>query len=137
MPDDAGPAGLAPRQPRQNVLLGVEISGFGGGTPTKHRVRDLSSTGARIDRAGSLKAGSTVLVSVGVLEQIGATVVWVRDDAAGLKFAEPIDPDAARSRTFVAPTQKVAPKPETGAATEGEHGAGAGWIADLYNPYRK
>jgi hypothetical protein len=129
MSDDAGPDGLAPRQPRQNVLLGAEISGFGGGAPTKHRVRDLSSTGARVDRAGALKAGSTVLVSVGVLEQVGATVVWVKDDMAGLKFAEPIDPEAARSKTLVAP----AVKPGQGSGPAG----GAGWIFDLNSPYRK
>jgi len=121
MPDASGPDGLAPRQPRQNVLLGAEICGFGGGTPTKHRVRDLSSTGARVDRAGSLKVGSTVLVSVGVLDQVGATVVWVKDDSAGIKFAEPIDPEAARSKTLVAPAQKPAQ----------DGGASAGWIFDL------
>lgn len=125
MPDAPGPDGLAPRQPRQNVLLGAEICGFGGGTPTKHRVRDLSSTGARVDRAGSLKVGSTVLVSVGVLDQVGATVVWVKDDSAGLQFAEPIDPEAARSKALVAPAQKR------------EEGEGAGWIFDLNSPYRK
>lgn len=101
MSDAAGSDGPAPRQPRQNVLLGAEISGFGGGTPTKHRIRDLSSTGARVDRAGAFKVGSTVLVSVGVLDQIGATVVWVEGDNAGLKFAEAINPDAARSKTII------------------------------------
>jgi hypothetical protein len=128
MPDAPGPDGLAPRQPRQNVLLGAEISGFGGGTPTKHRVRDLSRTGARVDRAGSLKVGSTVLVSVGVLDQVGATVVWVKGDSAGLKFAEPIDPEAARSKTLVPSAPK--PIPVDGSA-------GAGWIFDLNDPHRK
>ena len=127
MSDDAGHDELAPRQPRQNVLLGAEIRGFGPGAPTKHRIRDLSSTGARVDRAGSLKVGSTVLVSVGVLEQVGATVIWVRDDLAGLKFAESIDPDAARSKAIVAPAAKSEPR----------HDASAGWVADLNNPYRK
>ena len=88
-------------------------------------MRDLSSTGARVDRAGSLQVGSTVLVSVGVLDQVGATVVWVKGDSAGLKFAEPIDPEAARSKALVAPAQKR------------EEGEGAGWIFDLNNPYRK
>lgn len=127
MSDDAGHDELAPRQPRQNVLLGAEIRGFGPGAPTKHRIRDLSSTGARIDRAGSLKAGSTVLVSVGVLEQVGATVIWVRGDMAGLKFAESIDPDAARSKAIVAPSPKNEPR----------HDASAGWVADLNDAYRK
>lgn len=125
MSDTAGPDGLAPRQPRQNVLLGAEICGFGGGTPTKHRVRDLSSTGARVDRAGALKPGATVLVSVGVLDQVGATVVWVKGDSAGLKFAEAIDPDAARSRAIVAPSRAQ------------DDSAAAGWLFDQSSPYRK
>ena len=134
MSDPAGPEGPASRQPRQNVLLGAEICGFGGGAPTKHRIRDLSRTGARIDRAGALKVGSTVLVSVGVLEQVAATVIWVRGDAAGLKFAEEIDPDAARSKTLVTPAQKAGPAREA----EKEQGTlAAGWAAGLYSPYRK
>lgn len=128
MSDETGPDGLADRQPRQNVLLGAEISGFGGGEPTKHRVRDLSRTGARVDRAGSFKVGSTVLVSVGQLDHVGATVVWVREDNAGLQFAEPIDPDAARSKALVTP----APKPAQSAAKPS-----AGWIVDLNDPHRK
>lgn len=124
MPDAAGDE-PAPRQPRQNVLLGAEISGFGGGVPTKHRVRDLSSTGAKVDRAGSLKVGSTVLVSVGLLDQVGATVIWVKDDMAGLKFAETIDPDAARSKAIVGPAPKV------------QDNSNTGWLVDRPNPYRK
>lgn len=111
--------------PRQQVLLGAEITGFGGGTPSKHRVRDLSPSGARIDRAAGLRVGSTVLVSVGVLQAIGATVVWVKDDLAGLKFAEQIDPEAARSKTIVATA--AAPRAPTGTS---------GWIGGLDDPYR-
>jgi hypothetical protein len=134
MSDAAGPDGLAPRQPRQNVLLSAEISGFGGGTPSKHRIRDLSSTGARIDRAGSLKTGSTVLVSVGLLDQVGATVIWVRGDTAGLKFAEAVDPDAARSKAIVAPPQKATLKRE---APREDGTLEGGWASDLRSPYRK
>ncbi len=123
-PDD--PMHAPRRMPRQNVLLAAEISGFGGGVPTKHRIRDLSGSGARIDRAGSLKVGSTVLVSVGVLEEVGATVMWVKDDSAGLRFAEPIDPDAARSKTIVA-----AKKPAPAAPLAG------GWPPAPKDPFRR
>jgi len=119
-----------PRMPRQQVLLGAEICGFGGGAPTKHRIKDLSAGGARIDRAGTLRAGATVLVSVGVLKAVGATVVWVKDDLAGLRFAETIDPDAARSKAIIAP-----PKPRP--TTVVDRGATAGWIRDLNSPYRR
>jgi len=64
-------------------------------------VRDISETGARIDQAHALTVGATVLVSLGELEAIGATVIWTKLDSAGLKFVEPIDPEAARSKTVV------------------------------------
>lgn len=118
------------RMPRQQVLLGAEICGFGGGAPTKHRVKDLSVSGARIDRAGALKPGATVLVSVGVLKAVGATVIWVKDDLAGLSFAEKIDPDAARSKAIIAP-----PKPRPAQVIN--RGATAGWVQDLNSPYRR
>jgi len=121
---------LPPRMPRQQVLLGAEICGFGGGAPTKHRVKDLSVAGAKVDRAGMLRPGATVLVSVGVLKAIGATVIWVKDDLAGLRFAETIDPDAARSKAIIAP-----PKPRP--TTVADRGATAGWIRDLNSPYRR
>ncbi|WP_422055330.1 PilZ domain-containing protein [Sphingomonas sp.] len=121
---------LTPRKPRQQVLLGAEICGFGGGAPTKHRIKDLSVSGARIDRADGLKPGATVLVSVGVLKAVGATVIWVKDDLAGLRFAETIDPDAARSKAMIAP-----PKPRPAATID--RGATAGWIRDLDSPYRR
>ncbi|HEV7289244.1 PilZ domain-containing protein [Sphingomonas sp.] len=116
--------------PRQQVLLGAEICGFGGGAPTKHRIKDLSAGGARIDRAGTLRAGATVLVSVGVLKAVGATVVWVKDDLAGLRFAEAIDPDAARSKAIIAPA-KPRPTPLL------NRGATSGWMKDLDSPYRR
>lgn len=118
------------RMPRQQVLLGAEICGFGGGAPTKHRVKDLSVSGARIDRAGALKPGATVLVSVGVLKAVGATVIWVKDDLAGLSFAEKIDPDAARSKAIIAP-------PKLRPAQVINRGATAGWVQDLNSPYRR
>lgn len=119
-----------PRMPRQQVLLGAEICGFGGGVPTKHRIKDLSASGARVDRAGALKQGATVLVSVGVLKAVGATVIWVKDDLAGLRFADSIDPDAARSKAIVAP-----PKPR--AARILDPGVSAGWVEERDSPYRR
>ncbi|MEG3180750.1 PilZ domain-containing protein [Sphingomonas sp. LT1P40] len=122
---------LPHRTPRQQVLLGAEICGFGGGTPTRHRIKDLSMTGARIDRAGMLKSGSTVLVSVGTLQAVGATVVWVKDDVAGLRFVEAIDPDAARSKTILpsASQPDLAMKP----VVIEQPRASAGWIRDMRN----
>ncbi|WP_408988131.1 PilZ domain-containing protein [Sphingomonas sp. SUN019] len=119
-------------------MLGARISGFWGGTPTQHRVRDLSSGGARFDQARSLRVGSTVLVSVGALEEVGATVVWVYDDVAGLRFAQTIDPDAARSKTIVSTGGSTANRlKRTEPSPRGFKAVGTGWAANLDDPYRK
>lgn len=82
----------------------------------------------RIDEAGSIQRGSTVLVTVGSLQTVGATVVWVRGGFAGLNFAHAIDPDDAKAKVAVTP-RPVAP-PARGAPT-------AGWTHDLRNPYNR
>jgi hypothetical protein len=93
------------RAPRESVLLSAEVATFGSGAPSKHRIRDLSATGARIDQAGMLGSGATILVSVGLLDAVGATVIWVQDGVAGLKFAVPINPDAARAKAALPPSR--------------------------------
>ncbi len=128
-PDDAA---RAPRARRHSVFLNATVERFGGVEPTQHRVRDLSTGGVRIDRATNLQAGATVLVTVGALEAVGATVVWVREDTAGLKFAHPIDPDAARAKAAVAPRSLAERSRSAGAAVPT-----AGWIPNLNSPYRK
>lgn len=130
--DDPAPsadAGRMPRAPRQRVMLSAVIERFGGGPATQHRIRDLSSGGARIDQAEDLHPGATVLVSVGALAAVGATVSWVRDGTAGLQFAEQIDPEAARAKAAIAPRAK-----DAGVAREGLK---AGWLPNLSNPYAR
>jgi hypothetical protein len=118
----------AERSPRPGVMLNALVERFDGRQPTRHRVRDLSTGGMRIDQATDLRAGSTILVTVGALEAIGATVIWVKGGSAGLKFAHAIDPDHARSKAAIAP-RPTAPK-VAGAPT-------AGWTYDVRNPYIK
>ncbi|RYG88612.1 MAG: PilZ domain-containing protein [Alphaproteobacteria bacterium] len=100
---DAG--SLVDRAPRLNVFLGAEVAGFHQNGATRHRIRDLSSTGVRIDSAEHLQPGATVLVSVGALKAAAATVIWTLNDLAGLQFATPINPDDARARV-VLPVRK-------------------------------
>ena len=80
---------LQPRAERHRVMLGALIERFGHGGATRHRVRDLSTTGVRVDQAERLQRGATVLVTVGSLAAVGATVIWVEQGAAGLRFAHP------------------------------------------------
>lgn len=128
-PDTSPVSEPVARAPRHSVFLSATVQRFGNTAPTKHRVRDLSTGGVRIDQATGLQRGATVLVTVGALEAVGATVIWVRDGAAGLEFAEPIDPDAARAKAA------VAPRPATPRSAEA--GPSAGWVPGLRNPYRR
>ena len=128
MSDDASPNAQAGRAPRHRVMLSAIVERFGGGEPSRHRVRDLSTAGVRIDRVVDLPVGATVLVSVGRLQAVGATVVWVKDGSAGLKFAHNIDVDDARANAV------IAPQPTNNKTRDPIR---AGWIPDLKSPYRK
>jgi hypothetical protein len=130
--DEAEGPALAPRAPRHHVLLSAVVERFGGTPPTRHRVRDLSTGGVRLDQAATLRVGATVLVTVGALQSVGATVVWVKDGLAGLKFAEPIEPEEARAKTMIAPSRAAKPPLESPAIAPR-----AGWIGDLRDAYRK
>lgn len=89
---------LTPRDMRESVFLTGIVTRFGQEEPTRHRVRNLSAHGACVDRASMLRPGQTVLVDVGVLEEVGATVAWVAGDLAGLKFAHAIRLESAKTR---------------------------------------
>lgn len=125
------PSGLEPnrsaRAQRASVMLSATVRSEAGAIPTLHRVRDISTGGMRIDGASSLKPGLTVLVSVGAIENVDATVKWVRQDFAGLAFSIDIDPLDARKKAALGgvPPANPAPVPT------------AGWVGDMLNPYRK
>lgn len=121
-----------PRAPRHSVFLSATVEHFGARKPSRHRVRDLSAGGVRIDQAIGFREGATVLVSVGALEAVGATVVWVKDALAGLKFAEPVDPEAARAKAAVAPAPFRGQRRDSPATAPS-----AGWVPNLDSPYRR
>lgn len=115
------------RAPRRSVFLNALVETFQG-TSTHHRVRDVSATGARIDRAEKLLVRSTVLITVGSLEAVAATVIWVDSDA-GIKFAQPIDVEEATARAALSKKPLV--------RSDSVLPASAGWINDTRNPYRR
>lgn len=92
-------AEVEPREQRESVFLSASVTRFGEPLPTRHRVRNLSINGACIDQAAMLRQRQTILIDVGVLAEVGATIMWVVGDLAGLKFAHPIAIGSAKSRT--------------------------------------
>lgn len=86
------------REARESVFLSAVVTRFGEVARTRHRVRNLSPNGARIDQAAMLRRGQTVLIDVGLLEEVGATIAWVEAEQAGLRFAHAIDIGAAKTR---------------------------------------
>ena len=116
-------------------MLVATLEHFGGVAPTRHRVRDISVGGVRIDSAGSLQSGASVLVSVGALEAVMATVKWVRLGFAGIAFAEEIELDDARKKAAIAPSMTASSI--TGAALGTVKAPTAGWAAEMRSPYRK
>jgi len=132
-PDDKTTASEG-REPRESVLLAASVSRFGNPAVFQHRLRDVSPNGARLDKAAGLRRGETILISVGSLAAIGATVIWVDNGAAGVKFFETIDPNAARSKTFV----KVASaSPDLAPTTPSAERTAqlTGWLANLESAY--
>ena len=82
---------------RDSVFLLAQVTGADGSTQG-HRARNLSPDGVCIDEPGNLAPGMALTLSIGLVEQIQAEVMWTRDGQAGLKFAAPIDPALARKR---------------------------------------
>lgn len=96
LPDDRSNAEQR-RAPRESVFLSAVITAFGSGT-SKHRVRNISTSGVCVDQAEGLKLGQTVAIALGILGDVGATVMWIDKGLAGLRFAQPIELTAAKTR---------------------------------------
>ena len=95
-----------PREARESVFLSALVTRFGAVEPTRYRVRNLSASGACIDQAEVLRQGQTIVVDVGQLAEVGATVRWVKAGLAGLRFAQQIHTDAAKTRPKPAHVQQ-------------------------------
>ena len=104
------------RDKRSGVIIRATIAI--DGTTVERRVRNLSRRGACIDHDGELTAGQSIGVSMGILNDLKATVMWVRPTLAGLRFDDTIDLDAARRpRAITAGVQ-------------------TGWMTDIRHAYR-
>lgn len=78
------------RQPRAPVSLDARL-GRGGLDRTLCKVTDLSTHGARIHSYSALTQGSMIWLTLPLLGQVAANVMWANDFEAGCQFHEPLD----------------------------------------------
>jgi hypothetical protein len=91
------------RDQRYQVFLTASAERFGHEHVTRHRVRNLSSGGACIDRASEFQPGETLVIGIGSLVEVAAQVRWVRGGLAGLKFTQTIDISKALGNAIIPP----------------------------------
>lgn len=78
------------RAPRAPVSLDASL-GRGGLDRTLCKVTDLSTNGARLHTYSAMKKGTVIWLTLPVVGQIAATVMWADDYEAGCQFQEAID----------------------------------------------
>lgn len=110
----------SPRAQRDSVMLSARVHRPDRTVASAHRVLNLSATGLGLSPADGLDVGMVVTVSVGQIALAVADVVRVANDRAGVRFRQPVDPAAARSRRI-----GDEPSPPTG-----------GWLAEMQNVHR-
>jgi hypothetical protein len=79
-------------------MLSAQVIRAGEDAPATHRVINISTTGARIAKPGTLRPGERVSIAVGQAAMVVAKVVRIDAKGAALRFDEEIDLDAARRR---------------------------------------
>ena len=130
MTNDRADAAPVKRIPRNSVMLSALVEQPGRAEPGRHRVRDLSSGGVRIDTRHSMRVGENVRVTIGALARVRAKVAWVKEGWAGLKFVFPVNPDEARAAAAIPPgSGPMDTRASTGTTPN------AGWLSDLSDPY--
>lgn len=110
------------REQRTSVMLMAELHRRREPV-ARARVLNLSVHGVCIADPGGLSAGEELLVSLGSIERLCATVMWVRPGQAGLRFEHGINLDAARERPARRETSVASPS--------------AGWMGTMNDPYRQ
>jgi hypothetical protein len=84
------------RSPRAPVSLDARI-GRGGLDRTLCRIVDLSEFGARLQTYSALRVGSMIWLTLPMVGQVAATIIWADDFLAGCQFQTPLEKAAAEA----------------------------------------
>lgn len=88
-PPAAGTGGQVERQPRTNLFLTAQLS-LPTGELRTIRIRNLSTSGAKIEIADPPTTGTRVRLGRGAV-QVAAVVVWDKPGCCGLRFDQMIE----------------------------------------------
>lgn len=91
------------RSPRAPLSLDAKI-GRGGLDRALCRVTNVSLHGAKLHTYSPMQKGAAIWLTLPLLGQIVATIVWADDFEAGCQFREPLD-DATFARLVGADAQ--------------------------------
>ncbi len=83
---------------RSPVSLNARLA-RGGLNRTLCKVTDLSMHGARLQSYSTMRKGEKILLTLPMLGQVSATVMWATDFEAGCQFHMPLDYDAYEQLT--------------------------------------
>ena len=91
------------RAPRAPVSLDAKL-GRGGLDRTLCRVTDVSLHGARIHSYSALAKGAMIWLTMPVIGQVAATIIWADDFQAGCQFRVPLTDAEFDQLTTIDPT---------------------------------
>ncbi|MEG3122558.1 PilZ domain-containing protein [Sphingomonas sp. GB1N7] len=86
---------------RTAVSLNARV-GRGGFYRTLCKVTDLTIHGARLQTYSAMRKGDTIWLTLPLVGQVAATVMWADDFEAGCRFGHPLDMHAFEELTALA-----------------------------------
>lgn len=89
----------------------VSLKQFGSSRSNRALMYDLSTKGCSLVTNMPLRTGGKILVRIPGLEFWSATVVWRREEAAGVEFEKPLHPAVVEhyAKFYPAPEEPVDP----------------------------
>jgi len=82
---------------RESVMMRAQVWMPGARTPSDHRIRNLSLSGACIGQPAWLKRGDTIRVTMGHVHDVDATVMWIAGDSCTRSTSPPRAAAGARA----------------------------------------
>ena len=87
--------------PRSSVSINARL-GRDGFYRTLCKVTDLSRHGARLQTYSAMRKNDTIWLTLPLIGQVAATVMWADDYEAGCRFGHPLDSDDFDALTALA-----------------------------------